>query len=319
MGQTIGRAPLRPIATHFVNLPCRSMHQLWDAFNDIAEGFGLTYEEMNEMVRVVLKDFLGYTEKKLDGLCRELFQTFDDDHNDLADALEFLSALAVVSGMSRVQKMGFVFAVYDFDESGRLTVDEMILALRSTLSGLCKLSGVDMPPETHVERVAVGAFENAKSIDGSTITKDDFARYCAATPEIESWLHFFSDCRQDNESRVPFDGSGDPRNADALVKSHVADLAPRSERHYAYMDDDAGGFAFRLNDLHRRRNHRGGSEDSSHAVGGVGKKRKKKKKAKDGDAAVSTSEAAKSDDDDDDDDDRRPHQRQAKPPPPWRR
>ena len=70
----------------------------------------------------------------------------------------------VISGMSQSQKIRFVFGVFDFDESGLLTVDEMILALRSTISGLCKLSGIDMPPETEIERIAVGAFANAKSI-----------------------------------------------------------------------------------------------------------------------------------------------------------
>ena len=68
----------------------------------------------------------------------------------------------VISGMSQSQKIRFVFGVFDFDESGLLTVDEMILALRSTISGLCKLSGIDMPPETEIERIAVGAFANAK-------------------------------------------------------------------------------------------------------------------------------------------------------------
>lgn len=109
MGQAIGRAPLLPVARHYVNgaprrrnrwravsrararaigrgararpdsraathpplaVPCTSMHHLWDAFNDIAEGFGLTSDEMCEILRVCLKDVLGYTEKKLDAISR---------------------------------------------------------------------------------------------------------------------------------------------------------------------------------------------------------------------------------------------------------
>ena len=253
MGQTIGKAPLLAITQHFVNLPSRRIYDLWESFNDIAEGFGLTYDEMGEMIRVVLKDFLGYTEKKLDGLSRTLFKTFDDDKNDLVDALEFLSALAVVSGMSRVEMMHFVFGIYDFDESGRLTVDEMILALRSTTSGVCKLAGIDMPPEPEIERVAVGAFENAKSIDGSTITKHDFARYCGSTPEIASWMHYFSSSKPDDDQRVPFDNAGDPRSADIIVTSHLSDVPYRDDRHLAFMDDDSGGFRCRIDAIQRRR------------------------------------------------------------------
>ena len=64
MGQTIGRAPLLTPPRHFVNLPKTCIYELWEAFNDIAEGFGLTSEEMCEILRVVLKDVLGYSEKK---------------------------------------------------------------------------------------------------------------------------------------------------------------------------------------------------------------------------------------------------------------
>ena len=43
----------------------RCVYELWEAFNDIAEGFGLTSEECCEILRVVLKDTLGYSEKKV--------------------------------------------------------------------------------------------------------------------------------------------------------------------------------------------------------------------------------------------------------------
>lgn len=49
----------------------------------------------------------------------------------------------------------YVFGIFDFDESGVLSVDETILALRSTISGLCKLSGVDPPLESELEAIAL--------------------------------------------------------------------------------------------------------------------------------------------------------------------
>ena len=188
MGQTIGRAPLLTPPRHFVNLPKTSVYELWEAFNDIAEGFGLTSEEMCEILRVVLKDVLGYSEKKLDGISRALFVTLDDDSNELVDALEFLSALALISGMSHEEKVRYIFGIYDFDESGLLSVDEMILALRSSIAGLCKLSGIDAPLEAQIEHIAIGAFDNIKSIDGSMITRDKFVHHCITTPEIVSWI-----------------------------------------------------------------------------------------------------------------------------------
>ena len=49
----------------------------------------------------------------------------------------------------------YIFGIYDFDESGVLSVDETILALRSTLSGLCKLCGLDPPLESEIEAIAL--------------------------------------------------------------------------------------------------------------------------------------------------------------------
>lgn len=238
MGQTIGRAPLLTPPRHFVNLPKTSVYELWEAFNDIAEGFGLTSEEMCEILRVVLKDVLGYSEKKLDGISRALFVTLDDDSNELVDALEFLSALALISGMSHEEKVRFIFGIYDFDESGLLSVDEMILALRSSIAGLCKLSGIDAPLEAQIEHIAIGAFDNIKSIDGSMITRDKFVHHCITTPEVVSWIEYYADLDDgaDEPSRPGLD-----KPADKIIAS-LARAPGRTVRHKAAMDVD-GGFA----------------------------------------------------------------------------
>ena len=52
-----------------------------------------------------------------------------------------------------------------FSAGWLLSVDEMILALRSSIAGLCKLSGIDAPLEAQIEHIAIGAFDNIKSIE----------------------------------------------------------------------------------------------------------------------------------------------------------
>lgn len=42
-------------------------------------------------------------------------------------------------GMSVTDTLEFVLGCYDFDGSGRLTIDEITLAFKSTVTGLCKL------------------------------------------------------------------------------------------------------------------------------------------------------------------------------------
>lgn len=101
-----------------------------------------------------------------------------------------------------------IFALYDFDESSVLSLDEMVLAFRSTLSGLSKLSKVNPPTEADVELIVVQGFEllrgkkNKKSggDDFDTgyigIEKDEFLKFCLDTPEIMSWIEYFDDLEE---------------------------------------------------------------------------------------------------------------------------
>ena len=162
MGQVLGRAPLLPVARHYVNGLRTSVEIPPSPFADtharvttrylpqsqaracttygrrstILGGMGLTSDETCEILRVCLKDVLGYAEKKLDALSRSLFVALDDDQNELIDALEFLAALGALSGMSQEQKITFIFGIFDFDESGVLTVDETIRVAIDSLGTL---------------------------------------------------------------------------------------------------------------------------------------------------------------------------------------
>ena len=140
MGQTLGRAPLPKGCERFVNLPRTCVYDLWDAFNDIAEGFGLSIEEFQEILKSALLEHIGGTERELNMETDKVFRMFDNDENNLVDSLEFLSSFAMLSGMTPDEKIRFIFAMYDFDESSVLTLDEMVLAFRSTLSGLARFN-----------------------------------------------------------------------------------------------------------------------------------------------------------------------------------
>jgi hypothetical protein len=79
MGQTIGRAPLPAGCKRFVNLPRSCVYDLWEAFNDIAEGFGLTIEEFQEIVKSALLEYLSSTERALNADTETVFRIFDND------------------------------------------------------------------------------------------------------------------------------------------------------------------------------------------------------------------------------------------------
>ena len=104
MGQTLGRAPLPKGCERFVNcnipfcyflsslsvkvifiltncflVPRSCVYDLWDAFNDIAEGFGLSIEEFQDIIKSALLEHLGVTERVLNVDTDKVFRIFDND------------------------------------------------------------------------------------------------------------------------------------------------------------------------------------------------------------------------------------------------
>ena len=66
-------------------MPRSCIYELWDAFNDIAEGFGLTYPEFREILKVALLEYLNISEQALNLDAEKVFHTFDDDQVCLSD------------------------------------------------------------------------------------------------------------------------------------------------------------------------------------------------------------------------------------------
>ena len=60
-------------------MPRACVLDLWEAFNDVAEGFGLTIIEFREILQCSLKEYLGFTEARLAEVADIVFRTFDDD------------------------------------------------------------------------------------------------------------------------------------------------------------------------------------------------------------------------------------------------
>jgi WD40 repeat protein/Ca2+-binding EF-hand superfamily protein len=238
MGQTIGRATVVPEAKKFVNLPKDAVDQLWESFNDVAEGFGLSIEEFLEINRTALKEYMELSDKKIDQLSAKVFAVLDDDKNDLIDALEFLGTFALLSGMSQSAKANFVFNIYDFDESGELTVDEMTLALRSCITGLAKLSGTEPPLEPEIEKIALNAFKDTDKDAENLISRSEFVHYCSITPELTSWIEFFDDI-QENIGAAGGDGEDGALALDVEARLE-GERQLRPPEHVAATDPDDG-------------------------------------------------------------------------------
>lgn len=169
---------------HTANKAC--MEALWNNFNEIAEGFGLNQGEFQRIC-----DVKGLQVTPEDAA--KMFAAFDTDRNGLVDALEFLTTFAVTSGLSLVDKVKYTFRCYDFDESNELTVDEMTLSLKSTLTGLAKLSGEEPPDPLELEDIAQQAFDKADKNKDSKITFEEYQEFATTNPEVLAWINYYDD------------------------------------------------------------------------------------------------------------------------------
>ena len=225
MGQKIGKAAFDSAAKPFINLRKAALYKLWEAFNDVADGFGLTRTEFKEIMESLELELM-LSQQEMAELSFALFECLDTDKNELVDAMEFLGTLAICSSMDIPDKVSFTFGCYDFDESDALTIDEMTLSLKSTVTGLCKLSTAGIPPlEVEIERLSQEAFLSNGLNKLDKIHKAKFIEFCLKTPEIISWMKYFDDSSTDfvatfedtPEGDIAREAAGTPRDPATVV------------------------------------------------------------------------------------------------------
>mmetsp|Transcript_8960 Transcript_8960/g.10754 ORF Transcript_8960/g.10754 Transcript_8960/m.10754 type:complete len:2660 (-) Transcript_8960:39-8018(-) len=197
MGQKLGKASFEDAIIPFLNLPAPAINAVWTAFNLTAEGWGLRLDVFAGISKT-LASFLGADDPTMQTLSKNLFELLDTDMNGVVDALEFVCTLAMISAMEPRDKVRFVFTVYDFSEKGTLLIDEITLAIKSTVQGLCKVSKLKAPSTSDYEALSRLAFAScgkapSESINGSYLTLTEFLAYVNSSPTTSSWMGYYDD------------------------------------------------------------------------------------------------------------------------------
>ena len=193
MGQQIGRASLVPVADSFCNLSRRAIANLWQAFNDVADGFGISLEEFVEICSI-LKDEWSISHSSISQKAEAFFYVMDTDKNGLIDALEFASTIAALSGMQMREMLEFVLSIYDFDGTQSLSIDEIALAFKSLTNGLCKLADQLPPKENDIEHLVAKLFEQCLQTTDSSVFRirvSSLIESLTSHPDVCSWFAFF--------------------------------------------------------------------------------------------------------------------------------
>lgn len=198
MGQKLGRQNLLPEAEIFANLSRASITLLWRGFNDIADGFGVSQDELEEIC-IDLKDELNISKLAIKEKTTALFLLLDTDKNGLVDALEFTSSIAALSGMRLHEIIEFILTSYDFDGTQQLSIDEVTLALKSTAIGLCKMFGAKFPKEETIEHLVSELFRLLSADDSQesySFRISVLAEALSTHHDICSWYYTFGEPSQ---------------------------------------------------------------------------------------------------------------------------
>lgn len=120
-----------------------------------------------------------------------LFTIFDSDGNGIVDFCELSSGLSVLCGGSREEKVRSAFALYDLNQDGFISLEEMVQYLTSVFKVLYETSPgthakLGVQPEELAVITAEQCFLEADLNHDGRLSFDEFVRWYSRSPGFES-------------------------------------------------------------------------------------------------------------------------------------
>jgi len=178
-----------PLLSHFRQFSSswniKELTELHTRFKKNPTGYGLVYNQFESLLTF-----------KTPPVTRlgDIYKSIDEDNNGRIDALEFIAGLALCCKGTFEDKARFCFELVDFNINGSLCFEELVLMMRSCVSGLLKFMGhAECPPDEEFELLASDALkESAKSSrtsGGNVVGNDLLNAQCGAINfrEFSSW------------------------------------------------------------------------------------------------------------------------------------
>ncbi|KAG4051365.1 hypothetical protein PC123_g13421 [Phytophthora cactorum] len=127
------------------------------------------------------------------------FTTFQNTHSStIVNGLEFLTALALTTADEKLEeKAGAVFDIFDFDDSGAITRDELGILIKSAVRGLSKATKGLGPklaalcPMSEVAELTRQCFVHCDLDDEQDLPRSRFILWVKQTPKIVNLLRCF--------------------------------------------------------------------------------------------------------------------------------
>ncbi|OQR95984.1 regulator of chromosome condensation (RCC1) [Achlya hypogyna] len=221
----------------------------------ISFNFCLTPSHFQELLQLQHNDlFAPLVARWFDGLK-------NTPQSTVVNGLEFLAALAITGAFGKLlEKAGFVFDLFDFNQSGAVTRDELLILLKSSVRGLTKITRglgpqlVRLCPMPQIEDLASLCFQDCGLDPTDDLRKELFLQWVRRTPKITNLLRCY----------VPKDRSN-PDDAAGVIQRVVRGMLGRTRaldlklQKRLQLDAELDVAAQKIQDalLHRKRRQEG--------------------------------------------------------------
>ncbi|CCE63263.1 hypothetical protein TPHA_0E01700 [Tetrapisispora phaffii CBS 4417] len=129
----------------------------------------------------------GYPEE----FANHIFNVFDKDHREFIDFYEFITILSITSRGTQEEKLAWAFRLYDLNNDGYITYDEMytiVSSIYKMMGSMVKLSEDEATPELRVNKI----FKIMDKDDDGYITLEEFREGSKVDPSIVGALNLYS-------------------------------------------------------------------------------------------------------------------------------
>ena len=93
--------------------------------------------------------------------------------------------------MDTIEKLHFVFSIFDFSSSAELNAEAAALMIRTVVSGLNKVAVfLDNPTQEQVDKAA--ALMIASAANPNSLTIAEYQKYCTSDLIFTSWIRCYS-------------------------------------------------------------------------------------------------------------------------------
>lgn len=182
MGQLLNKEPTSPCDRALLDhLKKKDLRDLAECIEIINESYpsctNLTYEQFEDVFCGLLNDTEPYF----------LQLQNDRDISKTVDLFETIACLAIFCGDKFEDKLQYIFSLFDFDRSGSIEKNELIMTLQSAVRAICKFVNIVPPSIKTCEEAADNIFSLIDHDGNKKLSLKEFSFWITNNNEVQEF------------------------------------------------------------------------------------------------------------------------------------